>query len=94
MRRASGLHQASQTARARAAFVEYRGEGDVPARQVQIVRLPRVEWKGKELFTLRCRGLSGKGPHDVHVPESLLWSLIDFRAFRCPYHANSEIEPV
>ena len=71
--------------KARAAFAQY-GTRDIAERQAQIDALPVVEWKGRRLRTIRCHGTTGKGPHDVHVPEAVLWALIDLRAFRCPYH--------
>lgn len=69
-----------------AAFIEMRGLIEAFQRFDQMRALPQVEWKGKTLYTIRCHGTRGKGPHTVHVPESVLWSLIDIRAFRCPYH--------
>lgn len=86
-----GLHVAKQALRARAAFVEFRGAEAAIARQAQINQLPRVEWKGKPLFTLRCNGTSGKGPHNCNVPEGLLWSLISLNRFLCPYHVNDAL---
>lgn len=73
--------------RAKAAFLAWRGEAEAARRQAEIDALPRVEWKGKTLRTLRCHGETGRGPHDVNLPEQHLWALIDFRMFRCPYHA-------
>ncbi len=60
---------------------------EVSGRQAEIDALPCVEWRGRRLRTLRCHGVTGRGPHDVNVPEALLWSLMHFGAFRCPYHA-------
>lgn len=60
---------------------------DYVRRLTEIRALPQVEWKGRKLRTIRCQGEFGKGPHDVNVPESLLWTLRHFEAFRCPYHA-------
>lgn len=57
-------------------------------RDVEIAALPVVEWKGRTLYTLRCCGVSGKGPHDVNVPIAALWSLVSFQRFFCPYHAG------
>lgn len=88
-----GLHFQRQADTAREAFVEMCGPARAFIRQHQINQLKTVEWKGKTLYALRCHGTSGKGPHDTNVPESLLWSLIDLRAFRCPYHANDWLEP-
>lgn len=52
----------------------------------EIIALPVVEWRGKRLCTIRCNGTTGKGPHDVHVPESLLWALLSLTHYRCVYH--------
>jgi hypothetical protein len=52
----------------------------------EIARLPQVEWKGRRLYTIRCHGDFGKGPHDMNVPEALLWSLRSLQFFLCPYH--------
>jgi hypothetical protein len=91
MTQASAAHPEKKAARAREAFIEVRGNAEALARGIAIEALPTVQWKGRTLYVIRCHGLSGKGPHDTNVPESVLWSVIDFRAFRCPYHANSEI---
>lgn len=56
-------------------------------REAEIARLPTVQWKGRTLYTLRCHGTSGRGPHDVNVPLMLVWHLIDLRSFYCVYHA-------
>lgn len=79
-------HAARRKADARAAFVQLRGDADAIQRQREIDALPVVMWKGRELRTLRCHGTTGKGPHDVNVPESLLWSLIGLDSFCCVYH--------
>ena len=70
-----------------ATFREWRGQMDYMIRSAEIAALPRVVWRGRTLYTLRCNGTTGKGPHDVNVPERLLWNLIELRAFVCPYHA-------
>ena len=66
-------------------------------RETEIAALPVVLWKGRTLYTLRCNGTSGKGPHDVNVPLMLVWHLIDLRRFFCVYHAGdamgSPVEP-
>lgn len=72
--------------RAIGAFTETLGYGAIRRRQLEIARLPKVDWKGLTLFTIRCDGEFGNGPHDVNVPESLLWSLISLTNFKCPYH--------
>lgn len=55
-------------------------------REAEIAALPTVQWKGRTLYTLRCCGVSGKGPHDVNVPLALAWSLLSLTRFFCPYH--------
>ena len=80
-------HEAARTARARAAFREIRGEAAGCQRETAIAALSVVEWRGRTMYTIRCTGTTGRGPHTVHVPAGLLWSLIDVRAYRCPYHA-------
>jgi hypothetical protein len=87
-------HEDRRTATAQRAFVELCGPAQALIRSVQIEHLPAVEWKGRTLRTLRCEGSTGKGPHDVHVPESLLWSLISLTHYHCPYHANALADPV
>lgn len=89
MKRAVGLHPDRQDQRARDAFVELRGAADAAGRAAQIAALPTVIWKGRTLRTIRCHGTTGKGPHDVHVPDAVLWALIDLRAYCCPYHQGS-----
>lgn len=83
-----GIHTDASTRRARAAFVAWRGPVDVVRRAEEIASLPVIEWKGKTLYALRCVGTSGKGPHTVNVPESLLWTLIRLDDFLCPFHTN------
>ena len=82
-----GSHAVARRQRARAAFLEWRGPVEEAARAQAIQGLPTILWKGHTLYTIRCQGKTGRGPHVVHVPEHLLWALIDFRAYRCPYHA-------
>lgn len=52
----------------------------------EINQLPTVEWKGRTLYTIRCHGDFGKGPHDMNVPQSILWTLRTLKFFLCPYH--------
>jgi hypothetical protein len=78
--------QARQIARARAAFLMLRSPQDEARRVADIAALPTVAWKGRTLYTLRCEAGFGRGPHDQHVPESLLWGLIDFSHWHCPFH--------
>ena len=79
-------HPDARCERARAAFVENATPREVVQREAEIAALPAVQWKGRTLYTIRCSGDTGKGPHDVNVPEVLLWSLINIGRFRCPYH--------
>ena len=88
MKRAVGLHPRSQLAKAQEMFAVARpGEDAKCKREMEIEALPVVVWRGKRLRTIRCTGITGRGPHDCNVPEAMLWSLIDFRRFRCPFHA-------
>lgn len=81
-----GLHPVSQRDRARDAFTATQGIREAWVRHTEIELLPMVEWKGKTLRTIRCNGITGKGPHTVNVPDALLWALIDLRDWCCPYH--------
>jgi hypothetical protein len=85
-KRVVGQHEDAVTQRARRAAQAVLGVSGEAQRAFEIAFLPRVEWRGRTLYTLTCAGDFGKGPHKVNVPESLLWSLIDLRVFRCPYH--------
>jgi hypothetical protein len=90
-RNTTGLHPRSQEMKARAAFVVARSDAEARFRAMEIGALPVVDWRGVRLRTIRCSGTSGKGPHTVNVPPSLLWALIDVRYYRCPFHANDMI---
>ncbi len=46
-------------------------------------------WRGRRVWRIVCTRTSGKGPHEMYVEAAVLWSLIDLRSFRCPYHANA-----
>jgi hypothetical protein len=85
-KRVIGLHEDAVLERTRAEFVKVCGPARAFLRSVAIEKLPAVEWKGRMLRTIRCQGDFGNGPHDVNVPESLLWSLISLERFTCPYH--------
>jgi hypothetical protein len=85
-KRTVGLHETRVLRDAMLAFIAWRGPDGLRRRGEDIRRLPTVDWKGRALFTLRCNGPFGNGPHDVNVPESLLWSLIDLDRFLCAYH--------
>jgi hypothetical protein len=83
---ASGRHPQSQTERARALCREVLGEVGEARRAEAIAQLPVVQWKGRTLYTIRCHGDFGNGPHDQHVPEATLWALISLSHYRCAYH--------
>ena len=87
MKRACPLHEDAKSALVRAAYLDIAGPERTEERAAEIASLPTVEWRGRILRTIRCTGTTGRGPHDMHVPESLLWSLIDLGRYRCPYHA-------
>ena len=70
-----------------AQFREERGDDGFARREAEIAALPVREWRGEKLRTVRCCGETGRGPHDVHLPEYLLCCLIDLRRYRCPFHA-------
>lgn len=89
-----GLHDAAQTARAREAFAAFRGGLAALERLGQIDDLPRKPWGGRLVYQVRCRGVSGRGPHDLWVPEAVLWAVLDLERFRCPYHAGDPIPEV
>lgn len=72
---------------------ELYGDTGVERRAAEIAALPTVEWKGRTLYTLRCHGTRGKGPHDVNLPESLLWNLIGLTHYCCVYHAGNQLPP-
>ena len=73
-----------------APFPWFGGKRKVAAEHLMKIleKLPRVEWKGKRLYAIRCTGTSGKGPHDCNVPEGLLWQLLSLDAYLCVYHAG------
>jgi hypothetical protein len=81
-------HEDAILARSKRFALEFLGPEGVERRQREIDALPTVEWKGKTLYTMRCHGTRGKGPHTVHLPESLLWQLIGLTRYRCVYHAG------
>ena len=87
-KRTAGLHSERQTERARGYYRELRGEESEARRAAGIAALPSILWRGETLHTLRCHGDFGKGPHDQHVPEALLWALMSLARYRCAYHRN------
>jgi hypothetical protein len=82
-----GSHPERRAARAKQAFLTLRGEQDYQARRAEIVMLQTSTWRGQTVYALLCNGTTGRGPHLVNVPEALLWSLIDLRAYRCAFHS-------
>lgn len=80
-----GPREEITSARARGAFEELFPDR-VEQRQAEIAALPVVEWKGRTLWTVTCCGDFGRGPHQVHIPESVIWNLMDLRMLRCPFH--------
>jgi hypothetical protein len=64
------------------------GDDGLARRERAILALPAVEWKGRTLYTIRCHGDYGKGPHDVNLPLSVLLNLIGLDRFRCVYHTR------
>jgi len=66
----------------------YLGPESVARREAEIACLPLVIWKGRTLYTLRCQGTSGRGPHDVNVPLMMVWHLLSLTNFYCVYHSG------
>ena len=75
-------------AECRAELLELGGPARVVRREEEISALPIVIWNGRMLYTLRCCGSSGRGPHPMNVPLALVWSLIRLAPWFCPYHAG------
>lgn len=76
-----------------AAARAFLGPERTARREAEIASLSSVEWKGRTLYTLRCRGISGRGDHDVNVPLALVWHLLDLQRFFCVYHAGDAWGP-
>jgi hypothetical protein len=87
-------HEQARCERTRAYYRDALGVESENLRAAEIAALPRAEWKGRQLRTIRCCGTSGKGPHDCNVPESMLWALIGLRPFYCVYHRDDAFESV
>ena len=90
-------HEANRLVRYRRYYRDFSGEAEEVRRAREIDALPLVEWRGKHgtkppqwLRTIRCHGVTGKGPHDCNVPESLLWALMTLREFHCVYHPKEQ----
>jgi hypothetical protein len=78
--------KARHNARARATFAEASTPDAVSRRLREIAALDTKDWRGRRLYRLTCAADFGRGPHDQFVPEGLLWTLIDLRHYRCPFH--------
>jgi hypothetical protein len=78
-------YDARCAARAKSAFAEIiQIPILVAVREGEIGALPRVDWKGRQLRTLRCAA-----GHDYNATEALCWSLISLRYFACPGHPGA-----
>ena len=87
-------HEDAACQRARDDYIEVWGETRAKLRAVEIAALPTVEWRGRTgnkpprtLYTLRCHADFGRGPHDMNLPESVLWNLMKLDRYRCPRHS-------
>jgi len=89
-----GLHPDRQTQTAKSGAMMMMGLRWWRRRRAFIQTLPVVLWKGRTVYTIRCVGVRGKGPHVVNVPEALLWCLIDPRQYYCPFHAADRWDPI
>ena len=67
------------------AFREFR-PGEEEERRGAIGRMESKAWRGVRVYRITCDGDFGRGPHDVWIPEYILWSLITLTRYRCPYH--------
>jgi hypothetical protein len=72
--------------RVRRYFAAAYGDEARATRAAIIARLDHKLWHGRPVFRLICQADFGKGPHDLWVPEGLLWALIDIRHYHCPFH--------
>lgn len=84
--RAVGLHEDRHLPRARAYYVELRGEASAAERAREIAALSTKVWRGHLVYRVVCRADFGVGPHTMFVPERVLWLLVDLRAFTCAWH--------
>ena len=76
-------HFARAEARARAAFRQTLGDGAENAREVEIGFLPRIDFKGRHLVTLRCIRCGS----DRNVPRGVAWSLMSLDNYICAWCA-------
>ena len=74
--------------RMRSAFEAEYGREARQLRERQIAELPAAEWRGQPLRTVACDGDYGRGPHQQNIPEYILWTLLDVKVYRCPFHRN------
>jgi hypothetical protein len=81
-----GSHLTARGERAKAQCIELLGPEQAERRRQQIAALPSKLWRGVQVYEVTCHGDFGRGPHQMFVPEYVLWSLIDLRAFVCPFH--------
>jgi len=86
-------HEEATCIRMMVYFRETYGDRAYVRRASEISALPYKEWKGKVVHRLRCHGVRGKGPHDVWVPQSMLWNLISFENYCCVYHHGDQLMP-
>lgn len=84
--RTLGLHEARQTATARAQHRLVRGAEGEAQREMEIAALPSKDWRGHAVYRMWCGGDFGNGPHEVWLPARVLWSLIDLGHYRCAFH--------
>ena len=87
MNRARSSHEQRILRESREFFRRVFGEKCEKRRAEEIAALTIVNWKGRRLRAIRCHGVRGKGPHDMNVPESVLWNLVDLDRFMCAFHA-------
>lgn len=90
-----GSHVSLRNQRSEQVFRELEGDQAADVRRHQIAALPFKEWRGPKgdrppttVYRLCCLGGFGKrnDGHEVWVPLSVLWQLISFDHFLCPFH--------
>jgi len=87
---ANSPHQQRVLRTARRAFLDFKGAAEYRRRAAEIAALPSIVFKGRALKVLRCHGVRGNGPHDCHVPESLLWALMALTPWCCVFHHGDQ----
>ena len=88
MRLAGAAAAQNACARAKKTLRALRGIDGAVRRAREIAALDSKLWRGRRVWRIRCTGTSGQGTHEMYVEAAHLWSLIDLRIFRCPYHAH------